>query len=266
MTRSWSVAALWLGAMILLAGCSSVPKSFAPAQALPPDQFSHRLFDEVLRAHVTDGVVDYPAIAKDERFGGYLSQLARVDPNALPTREDRMAFWINAYNAFAIKGILDGLSPGTLVGRYGYFVMRRYQVGGGLINLYDLEWGILVKEFREPRIHFAIVCASRSCPKLRSEAYVGERLNVQLEESAKAFVSDPGRNRFDRARREARLSKIFDWFEEDFVANSGSLVDYVKRYVTDKSLQKELSVGPYTVSFLPYDWTLNGPSPVPDAD
>jgi hypothetical protein len=247
-----------LGTVILLAGCSSVPKSFAPTQSLPPEQFSHRLFDEVLRQHVKDGMVDYPAIAADARFATYLAQLTHVDPNTLPTREDRLAFWINVYNAFAIKGILEGLSPQNVFGRYEYFIKRTYQVGGAGINLYDLEHAILVKEFKEPRIHFAIVCASRSCPKLRSEAYVPAQLNVQLEQNAKDFINDTAKNRFDRACREAMLSKIFDWFGEDFIINSGSLIDYVKKYVADKSLQRELAAEPFSVEFLSYDWSLNG--------
>jgi len=248
--------------ILVLAGCSTVPESFTPLQPLPPEQVSHRLFDEVLHAHVRDGLVDYPAIAKEARFGAYLRHLTRVDPNALPTRDERLAFWINAYNAFAIQGILEGLSPGTFFGRYEYFIKRRYQVGGAMINLYDLERAVLLKEFKEPRIHFAIVCASRSCPRLRSEAYAAQGLTAQLEESARLFINDPVRNRFDRASREARLSKIFDWFDEDFAARSGSLLGYVKRYVSDQSLSRELDTEPYSVEFLTYDWSLNGPQPV----
>ena len=264
MKHAASVSFLLTSSLVLLAGCSTVPRSFTPSQPLPPEQVSHRLFDDVLRAHVRDGLVDYPAIAKDARFEAYLGHLARVDPNALPTRDERLAFWINAYNAFAIRGILGGLSPSTLWGRYEYFIKHRYQVGGAMINLYDLERAILVKEFKEPRIHFAIVCASRSCPKLRSEAYVAQRLNVQLEESARAFINDPGRNRFDRARREARLSRIFDWFDEDFIGRSGSLIDYVRQYVADESLVLELAAEPYSVEFLEYDWNLNGTRPPTD--
>ena len=250
--------------LFVLAGCVAVPASFTPLQPIGPDQFSHRLLDEVLHAHVQDGDVTYSGIAGDARFHSYVAQLDHVDPNAFSTKEERLAFWINAYNAFAIQGILDGLSPGTLFGRYEFFIRRRYQVGGGMINLYDLERAILVKEFKEPRIHFAIVCASRSCPKLRSEAYVAQRLNAQLEEGTRAFINDPGRNRFDRARREARLSKIFDWFDEDFAARSGSLVGYVKDYVTDEGLVHELAAEPYAVEFLEYDWNLNGTPPPTD--
>ncbi len=102
---SWVIALLIVSG---LAGCSTVPRSFTPQQPITPRDFSHRAFDEVVRDHVVDGVVDYPVIAADNRFEGYLRQLNRVDPVGLLTRRDQLAFWINAYNAFAVKGIVDG--------------------------------------------------------------------------------------------------------------------------------------------------------------
>lgn len=242
--------------LLLPAGCSHAPDSFDPADPIVPSEFSHRLFDETLRAHVTDGIVDYPGISRDSRFRGYIQQLDRLDPNALPTPQDRLAFWINAYNAFAIQGILDGYSPLTLWGRYRYFIARDYGVGGRGIDLYDLEQKILIPTFHEPRIHFAIVCASRSCPKLQSWAYTAARLEQQLDQSARDYINDPTRNRFDRERRVAALSMIFKWFEEDFARPAGSLLRYVKPFVADPAVAAELES--YRVEFLEYDWRLNG--------
>nr|MBI3613791.1 DUF547 domain-containing protein [Nitrospirota bacterium] len=245
----------------MLAGCVGVPHEFHPLEPLAPQAFTHQLFDELLRASVFDGRVDYPAIQTDGRFEVYLSQLTRVDPTGLPTYRDQLAFWINAYNAFAVKGIIDGYAPDTLAGRYRYFLGRDYRVGGERITLYDLERNLLIPDFREPRVHFAIVCASRSCPKLKAEAYQPGRLDEQLEESARAFINDPTRNRFDRENRVASLSMIFKWFEEDFAAQGGSVLGYVARYVTDQDLAHDLAASPYTVEFLQYDWRLNGPYP-----
>jgi hypothetical protein len=251
-------AGVLLIAVMLISGCSTVPKTFAPVQPLTPQQFSHAALDGVLRDHVADGVVDYPAIAKDSRFDKYLWHLDRIDPNALPTYHHRLAFWINAYNAFAVKGILDGYSPATRLGKYRYFIARKYQVGGAAVNLYGLERGLLIPDFRDPRIHFAIVCASKSCPKLPSWTYEPENLDAQLEFAAKEFINDPERNRFDRNRRIAYLSMIFKWSEKGFVAHSGSLLKYVKQYVADKALAKDLDIVPYKIEFLEYDWSLNG--------
>ena len=247
--------------MVVVSGCSTVPKSFHPLDPILPSDFSHQAFDEVLRDHVENGVVNYQALDSDGRFEHYIRQLDRVDPHALPAPEDRLAFWINAYNAFALKGILDGYSPRTLFGRYRYFIGRDYQVGGATINLYDLERKLLIPEFREPRIHFAIVCASYSCPKLQSRAYSAAHLEEQLEQGAKAFINDPTKNQFDRQRKTAHLSMIFKWFEEDFVTHSGSLSRYVKRYVTEPELARDLETTPYSVQFEEYDWRLNGLPP-----
>lgn len=258
----WMAVLLALGLLTgSLTGCSTVPKSFNPTDAISPKNFSHHALDETLRIHVTDGVLNYAAISVDSKFQAYLRQLDRIDPNRLPTRQDRLAFWINAYNAFAIKGILDGYSPMTLVGRYSYFIARGYQVGGETINLYDLERKLLIPNFREPLIHFAIVCASRSCPRLQPWAYSADKLDQQLEESARGFINDPTKNQFDRQQKIARLSMIFKWFEEDFIAHSGSLINYVKRYVADPDLARELETASYRVEFLEYDWRLNGTPP-----
>ena len=165
---------------------------------------------------------------------------------------------INAYNAFAIKGIVDGYSPMTWTDKYTYFVSRDYMVGGAEVNLYAVERDILIPQFREPRIHFAIVCASQSCPKLQSWAYTPEELDKQLTNSAKQFINDPSRNRFDSKQKIAYLSMIFDWFEEDFTNHSGSLVKYIAQFVTDETLAEDLRTTPYTIKFLEYDWGLNG--------
>ena len=249
---------LALAALILVVGCSTVPRSYSPANPIPPKEFSHAAFDEVLRAHVDGGVVRYPAIAGDPRFEKYLWHLDRIDPYTLLARQERLAFWINAYNAFAVKGILDGYSPLTKFGQYRYFIAKEHRVGGSTINLYDLERKLLIPDFLEPRIHFAIVCASKSCPRLQPWAYAVDKLDEQLERSAREYINDPTRNRFDRELKVAYLSMIFKWFEEDFTAHSGSLLNYVKRYVANPQLARELESAPYRIEFLEYDWSLNG--------
>jgi hypothetical protein len=250
-----------LGMVTILTACSTVPTSFMPKHPIPPGEFSHRLFGEVLASHVKDGVVDYSRIQRDDRLSVYLAQLDRVDPNALVGRNERLAFWINAYNAFAIKGILDHYSPVTHVGRYRYFIGRDYQVGGATINLYDLERQVLIKQFQEPMIHFAIVCASTSCPKLQPWTYEANELDRRLEYAAKEFINDPTRNRFDRREKVVFLSMIFHWFEEDFSAAAGSVLAYVARYIEDPVLARELVQPGYRIEFLEYDWSLNGIRP-----
>ena len=243
------------------AGCSSVPERFTPLDPVDPAQVSHRLLNDVLQTSVKDGFVNYPQIQLDDRFAAYLALLDRVNPLALSTERDQLAFWINAYNACAIQGILDGYTPKPYIGWYRYFKTHRYGIGGARLNLSDLEHEILRKQFHEPRIHFAIVCASSSCPKLPSWAYEGAWLEQQLDLAAQAFINDPTRNRFDRQQRIAYLSKIFDWFEEDFSSSAGSVLQFVARHMHDADLARELTSGIYRIAYLEYDWSLNGPAP-----
>ena len=244
-----------------LIGCSSVPKTFSPQEPIAPSVFTHQNFHQTLERHVNDGVVNYQAVSTDSMFSSYLSALKRIAPQQLPTPNHRLAFWINTYNAFAIQGILDGLSPSTFSGRYTYFISQDYIVGDESINLYDLEREILIAQFKEPRIHFAIVCASQSCPKLQPWAYTPENIDHQLTMSAKQFINDRSRNHFDQQKKIAYLSQIFHWFPEDFINHSGSLLNYVAQYVNDQNLAEDLRQTPYTIKFLEYDWSLNGLPP-----
>ena len=246
---------------LTIIGCSSVPKTFLPQQPLSPATFTPHTLHEVLTKHVTDGVVNYQTLAADQSFSTYLTDLAHIAPQQLPTPNHRLAFWINAYNAFAIQGIINGFSPSTFVGRYRYFIGQDYIVGDEPINLYDLERKILIPGFREPRIHFAIVCASQSCPKLQSWAYTPEQIDQQLTFSAQQFINDPLRNHFDQQQKIAYLSKIFDWFQDDFTNHSGSLLDYIAQFITDQALADDLRHTSYTIEFLDYDWALNGSPP-----
>ncbi len=250
-----------IGLLILVAdGCTTIPTSFSPAHPVPPSQFSHEEWQDLLRVHVRDGALDYPAIHRQGHLTSYLALLDRVDPNQL-SGDDRLAFWINAYNAFAVKGILDHDSPETLFGRYRYFIAREHQVGGQTVNLYDLEREILIAQFHEPRMHFAIVCSSASCPKLQPWAYEGRQLDQQLNQVTSEFINDPSRNRFDRSKKVAYLSMIFKWFAKDFEVRSGSVLNFVRDYVQDPSLKQDLSAADYAVEFLDYDWSLNGVRP-----
>ncbi len=257
MSRWISVALL----VLILAGCSVTPRTFHSADPIAPELVSHQTWDQIVQAQVQDGQVDYPGIQASGLLDRYLEELNRIDPTTLHTRQHQLAFWINAYNAFAVKGILDYYSPTTLWGRYRYFVGQDYRVGGVTINLYDLERQVLIEQFHEPLMHFAIVCASISCPKLQPWAYQADQLGRQLDRVARSFINDPTRNRFDRTQKVASLSMIFQWFEKDFAAVAGSVLAYVARYVDDPELAKELTQPGYRIEYLDYDWSLNGIPP-----
>jgi len=225
----------------------------ALAEPAPPTPY-----DALLKANVRDGVVNYPGFEGNPAFRAYLDALGR--PGAPAGRGERLAHYINAYNALAIEGILEGLSPSTLFGRVRYFKFKDWPLDGRAINLYDLEHKV-IRPLNEPRIHFAIVCASKSCPPLRSEAYATAAIDAQLDDQARRFVNDPSRNRFDAAARVAHLSEIFSWFDDDFRAAAGSTQRFIARYVADSAVARGLAEDAFKVEFVPYDWNLNGIAP-----
>lgn len=229
-------------------------------QGFSQDQTAfHAPFDAVLKSAVEDGVVNYDVIAGDSRFADYVRSLEAPIPDGL-NRAERLTYWINAYNALSIQGILNGHSPKSLLGRWKFFKRIEYSVGGRDIDLFDLERKVIIP-IGEPRIHFAIVCASFSCPPLRAEAFDADRLDMQLDEQARTFLNDDEKNRYDVERGVAHISKIFDWYEDEFVAAAGSVQEYISGYVTDSPAQAALKNKQFKTKIQKYDWSLNGIPP-----
>jgi hypothetical protein len=214
-------------------------------------------YDEILLQNVRNGYVDYDRFSSDGRFESFIEQLGAADVAPPETDEERLALYINAYNAFAIQGILNGESPATWWGRRSFFKRQKYSLNSEIISLETLEHERIIP-IGDPRIHFAIVCASLSCPRLSSNAYRAESINVQLHDAAKRFINDSTRNRFDLDRRIAFLSKIFEWYAEDFEAAGGSTQRYLARFVNDAQVQDALRSDEFELRYLEYDWNLNG--------
>ncbi len=208
-------------------------------------------------ATCASGFVDYDGIRADPAFDRFVTGLANAAPADLAAPDTRLAFLINAYNALAIRGILDGYSPSSRFGRYIYFKRRKYDLLGEKTTLEGLEHGQILP-LAEPRVHFAIVCASISCPRLASHAYTPEDLEAQLEAAARSFANDGARNRYDVKRKIAFLSSIFDWYDADFVRAAGSIQKYLARYVSDPAAAELLARDGFELRFLDYDWDLNG--------
>lgn len=213
-------------------------------------------WSELLEAAVSNGQVDYSQWRGNPQFDQLIDQVASADIRTMD-RQQKLAFYINAYNILAARGILDGRSPDSLLGRYLYFKRDTYTVAGSRISLHQLEheW---IRPLQEPRIHFAIVCASQSCPILQDEAYTAERLNAQLDAAARGFVNDADRNRFDPATGRAELSAIFKWFGDEFEEASGSVQAYLAPLVDNADVSVLLEQDAFKIRYLPYDWSLNG--------
>jgi hypothetical protein len=248
---------------------------------------SHAVFDEVLNQYVDNGLVDYNGLqASPQAFYAYIDTLGAVDPASMEmwSPEQKMAYWINAYNAFTIQAVIERypITERILVGIFfprnsilqisGIWNRLTFTAGGRQVNLSHIEHDILRKTFDDPRIHFAIVCASNSCPALRSEAYRADVLEHQLHQQTVAFINDPSRGtRWDAERQRLMVSKIFKWFKSDFktagavggpasrTAKFGNpIVAFIRPYLENAPVAETLDRKPdVRVAYLAYDWRLN---------
>lgn len=254
MSRGRSAPLIFLAIAWLLA---------APDAAVSQPRVDHALLDELLRRHVQDGLVDYQGLKADpEALERYLRSLQYVDPSRLQAPEEQLAFWINAYNACVLKGVLDHYPLTSVKEVKGFFDRIRYQIAGSPLTLNQLE--AKGRALGDWRIHFAVVCASSSCPILREEAYVPERLEQQLTGQVGQFLRDPARGlRVDEAKRMLWASKIFKWYAKDFVRQgaltSETLLLVLHRYL-DATWLAQAQRRPLALNFFEYDWTLNDQS------
>lgn len=220
----------------------------------------HEAWTELLKKHVnSEGFVDYGGFKKDRlKLNAYLEVLRKNPPDETTwTQEEQIAYWINTYNAFTVKLIIDHY-PIESIKDIGSTIqipfinspwdIKFIEINNQKLDLNNIEHAILRKKFDEPRIHFAINCASVSCPKLRREAFVAEKLNDQLREQAYEFINDPKRNLI--SEQTVELSKIFRWFKGDFTKNQ-TLKAYVNQYANSKIREES------NISFMDYDWSLN---------
>ena len=219
--------------------------------AAPAVNFDHSLFNTVLGKYVNAaGDVNYTALKSDADLPVYLELLAKNPPRDTWPKKERMVYWINAYNAFTLKLIIDHMPLASIKDIGSPWKKDFIQIDGSAYDLNTIEHEILRKQFNDPRIHFAINCASASCPKLFNKAFRLEGLERQLEQAASLFINDPSKNRISADK--AELSKIFDWFKGDFAKNDAELIAYVNRYAKAKAGD---SAG---ISYMKYDWSLNG--------
>lgn len=233
----------------------------APAADAAKAGIDHGLFDALLKKFVRGDRVDYAGFQKSAELGKYLEQIAATDPAKLPDRKARLAFWINAYNALTISGVLKHW-PGIKSVQnpypdFGFFKRKDYVVGGKKVSLNEIENEIIRPRFEDPRIHAALNCASVSCPPLAPFAFVPDRLDEQLDERMRAFARDRTRNAIDPKAGTVKLSQIFNWYADDFKA-AGGVAAYLRTYLDEAdaaAVKKAEAAG--KLEFLEYDWGLN---------
>ena len=238
-----------------------------PAQQwVSMDKIDHAPFDALLAKYVdTDGYVNYSAWQKSgpdrQALHSYLASLGKANRRVSTSKSAQLAFWINAYNAVTIEGMLQEYPTSSIRNHtaklFGYNIWKELPliVGNSQYSLEQIEHEIL-RKMGEPRIHFAIVCASVGCPRLRNEAYVANRLEEQLADNAKDFFSRPGNFRYDVRRGTMQVSAIMDWFGTDFGASQTQQFTRIKQYLPADV--QAMAVSPRTrLSYMEYDWSIN---------
>lgn len=242
--------------ILLVLGCSNTTSTFATESNGVP---SHDEWSALLQKHVReDGLVDYKGFIRDkDKLNAYAEHLSENPPASNWTDNQKIAYWINAYNVFTVKLIVDNypvksikdLNPALSIPTVrSIWTKEWFQIGGEDFSLDRIEHKILRKEFEEPRIHFAVNCASISCPILRNEAYTADKLDAQLDEQARKFLNDKTRNKIEQ--QSVRVSKIFSWFGGDFKKGQ-TLIQFLNKYSEVEIDEKA------KVRFMSYDWDLN---------
>lgn len=241
--------------LTILLSCSQANSSLAQSSAVP----DHEGWTALLEEHVSEsGLVDYKGFIQDkERLNAYTQLLSDNPPAENWSKDEQLAYWINAYNAFTIKLIVENyplesikdLNPTIAIPMVSTIWNKDwFQIGGEDFSLDRIEHRIIRRDFDEPRIHFAVNCASMSCPVLRAEAYEPDRLDQQLDEQARLFINDPFRNDLNAER--PRVSKLFSWFTGDFT-DGQTLVEFINSYA-EQQLDPKIRL-----RYLDYDWSLN---------
>lgn len=239
----------------------------AAESSVPLDQIDHSVWNGLLKKYVDDnGMVNYAAWraspSDTNALRQYLAELRRGDPAAATTKAGKLAFWINAYNALTVHGILEVYPTSSIRNHTAKLLGDNIwkdlplSVAGEKYSLDTIEHKIL-RKLGEPRIHFAIVCASIGCPRLRNEAYTPKAVESQLADNARDFFSRKKNLQVDVSRREIQVSSILEWFGEDFGSTPQKALARLAEYMPDNATRQLIEAGGFTVRYVDYDWNLN---------
>lgn len=284
------ILALFLVSLLIQPAQNSFTIISYGLEEVKTDSFDHSYatYNSLLNRYVKNARVNYEGFINSRaEFETFLRALGSVDEDVFEswTEEQRLAFWINAYNAFTIKAIIDHYPikrSFTLVGIFyapsdsilqikGVWTKLQFRALGNMVTLDEIEHQILRKKFNEPRIHMAINCASISCPDLRNEAYTPEKLEEQLADASINFVNNPDKGVYvNEQSGKVKLSKIFKWFGDDFINNYGSkklfnnyslkenaVLNFTSEYIESEEVKEYLMNNKLKIGYLGYDWHLN---------
>ena len=227
----------------------------------PGNRFDQSEYRAVLKRFVTDkGVVNYEALAGNlSELDNYLDHLSVADLDKL-SKYSRIAVLLNSYNAFTLKLITGypGIKTIKDIPENKRWKDKRWILGGEKVSLDELEHEMIRKKYGDARVHFALVCAAKSCPRLRNEPYSGDKLISQLDDQAREFFKENDNFRWDNENNTVYLSEILDWFRNDFADDEKGVLDYLEKYL-DNNIAAEIAGSKNVkIKYIPYNWSLNG--------
>lgn len=246
----------WLAALsLLLSACAvRIPPPSGAAQAVSSPE---KAWAGVLSRFVDErGQIDFAGIEREpgdlETYVAYLAKVSPAsEPRSFPTPESRTAFYINAYNALAMYDVLrSGQPPDLGAVKVRFFYRNRFQLGGTSISLYHLE-NKVIRPMGDPRVHAALNCMARGCPRLPREPFRAEVLDEQLEACSRSFFNEERNVRLEPERQTVRFSQILEFYTADFLKKAPSLIAFANNY-----REQKIPAG-WKVEFIPYDWRLN---------
>lgn len=270
---------LFLPAIILFSGCvadSVQPSSTAASPVVSSTATIPLTYDDyakILTQYVNEqGLVNYESLqANRQPLDRFTTALAQVAPSTYDAwdKHEKMAFWINAYNAFTLQSIIDQKPlKASIRDISGVWNRRKFAIAGQSKTLDNIEHDILRKEFKDPRIHMTLVCAAKSCPPLRQEPYVATKLLKQLDDQSHRFLASPHGLKIDPTAGKVYLSRIFDWYGDDWKTQYGientfagnakeqSVLHFISSYISPTDVP-HLKAGKSQIQYLDYDWALN---------
>lgn len=225
---------------------------------------SHSAYTELLSKYIIDGRVDYESFMDSKAdLVAYLDDLASVSKDDFETweKDQKISFWINLYNAHTIRLILNS-HPVRNIRGIGIPLLGPWAISGikvfegKKISLDYIEHKTLRRKYKDPRFHFALVCAAKSCPPLRYEAYTSDKLDEQLTDQGRWFMSEPKKNRLDTDKKKMYLSKIMSWYRGDFPSGSEAMIEYMWQFF-DPKLTADQNPADYSIRHTHYDWSIN---------
>jgi len=263
-TKYYTLLVAFAALVITMSSCNLISSAGLSSKGLPVSEASEKLdsttansevnvdhseWNSLLKKHVSkEGMVDYRGFMKDrEQLNAYLTKLAKMKPTKDWSVQEQLAYYINIYNAYTVDLILNNYPTKSIKDIDGNWTKDIVTIGDVEISLGGIENSIL-RKMNEPRIHFAINCASISCPKLLNEAYTASKINEQLDRVTKEFVNS---DKNEISKNSVKLSSIFDWYKKDYIEGDMTIIDYVNKY-SDVEIAKDAAV-----TYKDYNWNLN---------